>query len=255
MFLGLKLQEYVRLYYETAIKNGILKGDGVNLGVSNLITREEAAQMFYNSIKLYKDKLNMEIVSDTVMSNVLTTENEPEKIHNKRTVTLENHILTAARTFDLNGEAVDLNYNPENEYKDIVVIKQKALPQGLEALNQGDAVNIYIKNGQVVLVTCFAHKEETVKRNDAEYADSTAYSGTLYFVDEEERIVVIKDAKGTLIEIPYFTDAVFCNRENYLSVEDINANWTDKEVYVFTIIKKGGTVNRAYRVQLIDKGE
>ena len=137
--------EYARLHYETAIKNGILKGDGVNLGVSNLVTREEAAQMFYNSINLFKDKLGIEVYSESVMSNELTTSNEPEKIHNKRVVTLENHTLTATRTFDLKGEAVDLSYNPENEYKDIVVVKQKTLPQGLEALNQGDSVNVYKK--------------------------------------------------------------------------------------------------------------
>lgn len=243
---------YARLYYETAIKNGILKGDGVNLGVSNLITREEAAQMFYNSINIFKDKLGIEISAELVTENELITENEPEKIHNKRVVTLENHTLTATRTFDLNGEAVDLNYNPENEYKDIVVVKQKTLPQGLEALTQGDSVNVYKKNGQVILVTCFAHKEETVKRNEADYEDSTAYSGTLYFVDEEDRIVVIKDAKGELVEIPYFDDATFCNRERVLSAEEINTNWADKEVYVFTIIKKGGTVERAYRVHLVN---
>ena len=243
--------EYARLYYETAIKNGILKGDGTNLGVSNLITREEAAQMFYNSIKLFKDKLKLEVASDLVLSNVLTTQNEPEKIHNKRVVTLENHSLTATRTFDLNGEAVDLNYNPENEYKDIVVVKQKTLPQGIEALNQGDVVNVYKKDGQVILVTCFTHKEDTVKRNEEDYEDSTTYSGNLYFVDEEDRIVVIKDAKGDLVEIPYFDDALFCNRENILSVEEINTSWADKEVHVFTIIKKGGTVGRAYRVQLV----
>lgn len=242
---------YARLYYETAIKNGILKGDGVNLGVSNLITREEAAQMFYNSINIFKDKLGIEISAELVTENELITENEPEKIHNKRVVTLENHTLTATRTFDLNGEAVDLNYKPENEYKDIVVVKQKTLPQGLEALNQGDSVNVYKKNGQVILVTCFAHKEETIKRNEADYEDSTAYSGTLYFVDEEDRIVVIKDAKGELVEIPYFDDATFCNRERVLSAEEINTDWADKEVYVFTIIKKGGTVSRAYRIQLV----
>lgn len=246
---------YARLYYETAITKGILKGDGVNLGVLNLITREEAAQMFYNSVNLFKDKLEMEIYSGTVMSNTLTTENEPEKIHNTRIVTLEKNALTAKRTFDLQGEAVDLSYNPENEYKDIVVVKNKTLPQGLEALNQGDNVNIYKKNGQVILVTCFAHKEQTVKRNEGEYTDSSVYEGTLYFVDEEDRIVVIKDAKGELIEIPYFDDALFCNRENVLSVPEINESWADKEVYVFTIIKKNSTVNRAYRVQLINKGE
>ena len=244
--------EYARLHYETAIKNGILKGDGVNLGVSKHVTREEAAQMFYNSINLFKDKLGIEVYSESVMSNELTTSNEPEKIHNKRVVTLENHTLTATRTFDLKGEAVDLSYNPENEYKDIVVVKQKTLPQGLEALNQGDSVNVYKKNGQVILVTCFAHKEETIKRNDADYKDSTTYSGTLYFVDEEDRIVVIKDAKGQLVEIPYFDDAVFCNRENILSVEERNEKWADKEVYVFTIIKNTGTVARAYRIQLVN---
>lgn len=247
--------DYARLYYETAIRKGILKGDGVNLGVSNLITREEAAQMFYNSINLFKEKLEMEIYSETVISNSLTTENEPEKIHNKRVVALENHSLTAKRTFDLNGEAVDLSYNPKNEYKDIVVVKNKTLPQGLEALNQGDNVNVYKKNGQVILVTCFTHKEETVKRNEDEYEDSFVYGGTLYFVDEEDRIIVIKDAKGELVEIPYFDDALFCNREKILSVAEINENWTDKEVYVFTIVKKNGTVDRTYRIQLVDKGE
>ena len=220
--------------------------------MSKHVTREEAAQMFYNSINLFKDKLGIEVYSESVMSNELTTSNEPEKIHNKRVVTLENHTLTATRTFDLKGEAVDLSYNPENEYKDIVVVKQKTLPQGLEALNQGDSVNVYKKNGQVILVTCFAHKEETIKRNDADYKDSTTYSGTLYFVDEEDRIVVIKDAKGQLVEIPYFDDAVFCNRENILSVEEINEKWADKEVYVFTIIKNTGTVARAYRIQLVN---
>ena len=246
---------YLRFYYETAIKNGILKGDGTNLGVSNLVTREEAAQMFLNSVELYKDKLGFEIVKDIVVSNDLTSENEKDKIKNKRTVKLEKMNLEATRTYDLIGEAVDLNYNPENEYKDIVVVKHNSLPQGIEALNQGDVVNVYIKNGQAVLVTCFSHKTETIKRNEADYKDSDAYSGTLYYVDAEERMVVIKNRDGKLIEIPYFDDAVFCNRENILTVDEINSQWTDKEVFVFTIVRINGTVSRAYRVQVVNKGE
>lgn len=246
---------YSRLYYETAIKNGILKGDGTNLGVSNLVTREEAAQMFLNSVELYKDKLGFEIVKDIVVSNDLASENEKDKIKNKRTIKLEKMNLEATRTYDLIGEAVDLNYNPENEYKDIVVVKHNSLPQGIEALNQGDVVNVYIKNGQAVLVTCFSHKAEVIKRDEADYVDSDAYSGNLYYVDNEERMVVIKDKSGNLVEIPYFDDAIFCNRDKTLTVEELNSQWVDKEIYVFTIIKKTGTVSRAYRIQLVDKGE
>ncbi len=246
---------YSRLYYETAIKNGILKGDGTNLGVLNLVTREEAAQMFLNSVELYKDKLGFDIVKDIVVSNDLVSENEKDKIRNKRIIKLENMQLEANRTYNLNGEAVDLNYNPENEYKDIVVVKHNSLPQGIEALNQGDVVNVYIRNGQAVLVTCFSHKTETIKRDEQDYVDSDAYSGTLYYVDDEERMVVIKDREGKLVEIPYFDDAVFCNRENALTVDELNSQWVDKEVYVFTIVRKTGTVSRAYRIQLVNKGE
>ena len=99
------------------------------------------------------------------------------------------------------------------------------------------------------------HKTETIKRNEADYKDSDAYSGTLYYVDAEERMVVIKDKDGKLIEIPYFDDAVFCNRENVLTVDEINSQWTDKEVFVFTIVRINGTVSRAYRVQVVNKGE
>ena len=246
---------YQRLYMETAIKNGILKGDGENLGFSKLITREEAAQMFYNSVLLFKDKLGIEISSDLVLNNTLTSVNEPEKIHNTRVLQMENNTITAKRTYDLDGEAVNLEYNLENEYKDVVVVKHKTLPQGIETLKQGDVVNVYTKEGEIILLTCFSYKKETVKRVDEDYVDSSTYSGKLYFVDEEEKMVIIKDAKGEFVEVPYFDDAVFCNRENILQTEEINENWIDKEVYVFTIIKKNAAVNRAYRIQLVDKGE
>ncbi len=244
-----------RLYYETAIKNGILKGDGKNLGVLKYITREEAAQMFYNSIKLFKEKLGIEVFTDTVLSNTLTSVNEPDKIHNKRVVKLEKSTLQATRTYDLNGEAVDLNYNPENEYKDMVVIKHNSLPQGLEALSQGDIVDVYTKNGEVVLINCLQKKVQTEIRNEEDYKDSDVYIGKLYYVDGEEKMVVIKDKENKLIEIPYLGDVLLCNREKELTVDEANSLWTDKDVYVFTIIKKNGTVSRAYRIQLVDKGE
>ena len=251
----LKVSAKEKLYYETAIRNGILKGDGKNLGVSKLITREEAAQMFYNSIKLFKDKIGIEVSSDTVVSSTLTSVNEPGKIHNKRVVTLEKSILEAKRTYDLKGEAVDLNYNPKNEHKDIIVIKHHLYPQGIETLNQGDIVDVYTKNGEIVLITCFEKKTETEKRNEEDYKDSDVYSGKLYYVDSEEKMVVIKDEDDNYLEIPYLEDAIFCSREKELTVDEVNSMWTDKEAYVFTIIKKTGTVSRAYRIYLVDKGE
>ena len=104
----------------------------------------------------------------------------------------------------------------------------------------------------MLCITKFNDVKTEIKHNDEDYNDSQAYSGTLYFVDADERLIVIENESG-YVEIPYLPDAVFCNRNTALTPEQLNESWTDCPVYVFTIVKKNGGISRAYRIQVVSK--
>lgn len=240
---------YIKLYYETAIKQGILRGNGQILGVNNLVTREEAAQIFYNSLNLYLDKIKTTLIKARIQDVKLETENETDKITNTREIIFEDFTIRAKRTYDLNGEAVDLTVNPENLYSDVLTIKHNTLPNGVETLNKSDVVSIYLAEDKILCITCFENQQSSTAFNDAEYDDFMVYSGVLYYADDEEKMVVIRNSEKELIQIPYFDNMVFKHRANQLTLEDVNTKWIDKKVYVFTAKKKMGTSEIAYLVQ------
>ncbi len=251
-----ELNEYSeeeKYLFEVAIKSNILKGDGVSLGVQSYLTREQAAQLLFNISDICVEKLGIKIISGTVDKIETNTEVFEDKAIVTKEIFVGDSSFVTSKMYKMNGEAVDSSVSFDKEYKDIITLASKQLPSSSEALAQADNVKCYVKGDRVLCITKFENKETEIKHNDEDYNDSLAYSGTLYFVDTDERSVVLINDTGEYVEIPYLSDAVFCNRNTILTPEELNAKWTDCPVYVFTIVKKTGGLSRAYRVQVVTK--
>ncbi len=251
-----ELEEYTeeeKFYIETAMKNNILNGDGNTLDAKSYLTREQAAQVLYNVSDLCAEKLGIKVISGTVDHIDTKTEVLEETATVTRNIYVGDSVFTASKMYKMNGEAIDSTVSFDKEYCDIITLVSKQLPSDSSALVQADSVKCYVKGNKVICITKFESEKVEIKHNDEDYNDSKAYSGTLYFVDTDERCIVIADDKGEYVEIPYLPDAVFCNRNTELTPEMLNESWTDCPVYVFTILKKTGGLSRAYRVQVVSK--
>lgn len=242
---------YAKLYYETALKYGILKGDGTNLSANKPITREEAAQMFKNSAPLYVEKMGYTVL-DTVVSDItVDSVFDGNKAKNTISVVFDGGDITAERVYDRIGEAVDLNLNPDNPVSDIIVLKSNSLPSGCDSLQKSDSISCYIKNGNIQFITVFG-QNSGINKSDAFYSDSDIYTGKLYYVDDNEKNIVIYDDSGKYTEIPYLDDAVFSRRNSSLQPQEVNASYTDSPVYVFTAKKDENSKDYAYRIQILE---
>ncbi len=247
--------EEERFYLETAMKNNILKGDGITLSARSPLTREQAAQILYNVTGLCLEGLGITVISGTVDRIDTKTEVEEETATVTRNIYISDYVFSASKMYKVEGEAIDSGVSLDKDYCDFITLSDKNLPSDSSALVQADNVKCYIKGEKVLCITKFGDKKTELTHNDSDYNDAQAYSGTLYFVDTDERCVVLIDDKGEYIEIPYLPDAVFCNRNTSLTAEDLNESWTDCPVYVFTIVKKTGGLSRAYRIQVVSKSK
>lgn len=247
------IKEEDKLYLETAVNYGILKGSDGYLNPYGTLTREEMAQMFFNIYPYWAKAGNFDVITDTVSDITVDTEKNQNgtKLNNIRTISLGDIKVKTKITYDLNGEVVDSNVYGYNEYQDFPVIRDNQLPTDSMSLVKGETVVLLAQNGKVLCG--FTEKKEENKGvlSTDGYEDSEVYSGKLYYYDYADKTIVIENDKGEYIEIPLFPEAEFYVRENTAEIDDINTLYIDKNVYVFTVKKAGIPTNRGYRIQIM----
>ena len=248
------IKEEDRLYLETAVNCGILKGADGFLNPYSGLTREEMAQMFYNVYPLWAKAGGYEVISDTVSDITVDTVKNADgtKLENTKTITVGSKKLKTRITYNLQGEVVDHTIYSYNEYVDFPVVRDKNLPADSSVLNIGDTITLMLKANKVV---CGFQANVTVTGDGvldtSGYESSQVYEGKLYCYDKDDKTVVIEDKNGDYIEIPLFPQAEFFAREKEVTKEDINSMYADTQIFVFTVRKSGTETDRGYRVQIL----
>ncbi len=248
------IKEEDRLYLETAVNCGILKGSDGFLNPYSTLTREEMAQMFYNVYRYWAKAGGYEVVSDTISDiTVDTVKNEDgTKLNNTKTITVGDKKLQTSVTYDLHGEVVDHTIYDYNEYTDFPVILDKKLPSDSSVLDIGDSITVFLKNSKVVCAFETKIEVDTGGVLDTTgYEDSLVYSGKLYCYDKDDKTIVVESEDGEYTEIPLFPEAEFFRREKLINGENINSMYADSQIFVFTVRKQGTKSDRGYRVQIL----
>lgn len=246
-----QIPESDRLYMETAVRNGILKGSEDRLMPNDSITREQLAQMFYNILDLLLETQQITKKTAVIDDISVQTFQEDGKIRNETTIKAGNDIFIAKRQYDLIGEAVDLeNINYENQYEDFVVLADNHLPSDTSLLKKADKIEYYLdQTNQVLFLSKLGDEVEFTYREE-DYEESKVYVGKLYLFDQTEQTVIIEN-DGEYTELPYLENLEFYNRNTRIPEEEINLKWLDCDAYLFTIVKKTGGVDRVYRIQML----
>ncbi len=237
-------------YLETAVYYGILNGSGDRLDPYVTMTREQMAQIFYNIRKLWAQKLEYEIASTTVKDVVKNTTQAEGLLVNDFKIVTDWGNLTTKKEYKLNGEAIDNTVTQGLAYEDFVVIAEGHLPTDCTILKKSDGIDIYLKNGKVEFILLNKESKET-DFSSGEYKDVAVYQGSLYYVDTDEKTVVIQ-SEGGFKEISYTKGTEFSYRTNSIDHSKINEQYRDKSVYVFTCASIGDKTEYAYRVQIVD---
>lgn len=237
-------------YLETAVYYGILNGSGDRLDPYVTMTREQMAQMFYNIRKLWAQKLEYEIVDARVTDVVKNTSQGTESITNDISIITDTGDLVTKKEYKLNGEAVDNNATDGLLYEDFVVVAQGHLPTDCTILKKSDAISIYLKNGVVEFILLNNESKET-NFSSVDYKDVAVYHGNLYYIDTNEKTVVIETENG-FKEVFYTEGTDFSYRTNSCEHNKVNELYRDKKVYVFTCASLTDKTEYAYRVQIVD---
>ncbi len=248
------IREEDRLYLETAVNCGILKGADGFLNPYSSLTREEMAQMFYNVYRFWAKAGGYEVVSDTISDITVDTVKNADgtKLNNTKTITVGGKKIQTKITYDLKGEVVDHTIYSYNEYVDFPVILDKKLPSDSSTLSIGDSVTVFLKNSQVICAFETKIEADTGGVLDTSgYEASEVYHGKLYCYDKDDKTIVVENEKGEYVEIPLFPEAEFFRKEKPVTGEEINSLYADFEVYVFTVKKEGTQTDRGYRVQIL----
>jgi hypothetical protein len=240
-----------RLYFETALRHGIVKGSGDTLAPYVTLTREQAAQIFFNIRDIWLPLCGISIHHGTVAEvEEITTEGE-DMIERTQTIKTDSFDITSHRQYRMNGEEVDYTVYDDMKYTDTVVISPNSLPQDTSCINKSDNITCYTKNGEAILILKEIGVSEGADFNPDEYTDGEVYSGKLYLFDTEERQIILETENG-FKEIPYIRDVSVKVRTKDIDKEIINTEYADKTVYVFTAVKTGGSGERAYMMQIIE---
>ena len=246
-----EIDEVSKMYFETALKLGIISGSGDYLNPFGNITREQLAQIVYNSLSIWAPKSGYTIVSGMVDDIVKETKNTQTNLLDSTSYKVGENCLVTQREYLLNGEEVDYTENRKLIYRDFPVIKQHSLPSDSTAITKSSFVNAYIKDGEVEAVIIKNNDNETINVNYDGYIDSTVYSGKLYIADPNDRTIVVEN-NGELTEVPYFKDVEVFHKTKLISPEELNEKYIDKQIYLFTVKKSQDSVERCYRAQLVD---
>ena len=241
-----------RAYIETAVKNGIISGDGRNISPYSNVTREQLAQIMYNSAEIWGKTGGLKIISGHIDDVLKDSVKGTDKILDTTKFKVGDEYLIAQREYKMDGEAVDYTHDASLKYVDFHVIRKNYLPADSTSLEKSKNVKAYIKDGKVVLVNILDTLASEEKPNYDDYEDSTVYHGTLYIADTQEQLLIIKDEYGNLIEVPYFSGAEIYNKNTLIDPETLNEKYLDKEIYIFTVKKHEISVDRCYKAQIIE---
>lgn len=237
-------------YLETAVYYGILNGSGDKLDPYVTMTREQMAQIFYNIRKLWAAKLGYEIVNTTVKDIVKDNTQTEESIVNHIEIVTDSGNLVTQKEYKLNGEAIDNSVKEGLVYDDFVVIAPGHLPTDCTILKKSDAISLYLKNGKVEFILLNKENKET-DFSSAEFKDVAVYKGELYYIDTDEKTLVI-NTDGGFKEILYTNETEFSHRTTPVEHSKINEQYRDKNVYVFTCANLTDKTEYAYRVQIVE---
>ncbi len=244
-------REEDKLYFETALRHGIVKGSGSELAPYVTLTREQAAQIFFNIRDIWLPLCGMGIQHAVVTDVEVNTTKGDGIIQRDQVIKTDSFDITSQRQYRMNGEEVDYTLYDGLKYKDTVVISNNSLPQDSSSINKSDEITCYTKDGNAVLILKEIGSTEASEFNPDEYTDGEVYSGKLYLFDTEERQIILETANG-FKEIPYIRDVQLRVRTKEISEDIMNTQYADHTVYVFTAVKSGGSGERAYAVQIIE---
>jgi len=237
-------------YLETAVYYGILKGSGDMLDPYITMTREQMAQMFYNIRSLWAQKLDYNVVNTRITDIVKNTEQREQSMVNTIEIVTEQGSLITEKEYKLSGEAVDNSAAEDALYKDYIVVAPGHLPTDCTILKKSDAVSLFIRDGSIKFILLNKESRET-DFSSGDYRDVAVHQGTLYFVDTDEKTIVIRTNDG-FKEIMYTEGTEFSYRTSTFPHNMINELYKDKRVYVFTCASITEKTEYAYRVQIID---
>ena len=244
------LKDKDKPYLETAVYYGILNGSGDKLDPYVTMTREQMAQIFYNVRNLWASKLEYNVINAFINDIVKNTSQGEESITNNISIKTDVGDLITKKEYKLNGEAVDNTATEGLAYEDFVVIAQGHLPTDCTILKKSDAISLFVKNGNIEFI--LVNKETKEKDfSSADYKDVSVYSGKLYYVDTDEKTIVIKTEDG-FKEVLYTKETDFSYRTNSYESSRVNELYKDKTVYVFTCASLTEKTEYAYRVQIVD---
>lgn len=239
------------LYFETALKNGIISGSNYMLDPYGFITREQLAQIMLNSADLWSEKSGYTVIKGNVDDIVTESKSDGSKILNTTVFKVGDSTFLSQREYKLNGEAVDYTEDTSLKYSDFPVIKERTLPADSSAISKSDYVEVYVKNGKIIAVLEPENGNSEENSDYSEYKDASVYSGKFYIADKTDRTIVLNDG-DKLIEIPCFKGAKIYVKNTPVDIETLNREYVDKTIYVFTVKKTEDSVERCYKAQIVD---
>lgn len=247
------LPEETVLYLETALNNGIIKGDGSALRPNGTITRQELSQILFNARNLICEKKDI-IIENAVVSDIMTdtiSATEKEMVNRTELLLDNGKAITCTRTYALSGAGVDYSIYNKND-TDILTIKEGQPVDGVHLLNTGDSVEVFSdKKGVPLLIVSKKAQSTPTELLDDNYKEGTPVMGTLYLINEREKMLVILTSDGNYEEIPYLDGLESFWRQDKIETEDFMAKCLDLPCIVFRAKAPSGTIHRAYRIQFL----
>lgn len=242
-----------RLYIETAVKHGIIKGYGDRLELGRTISRQELAQMLYNARETVCGKIGVTLTKDEIADTFTDTVSATDsQMINKTELKLQTGTrFICTRTYLLSGAAVDYSAFVETD-TDILTMKEGQALSGVNILSRGDEAEFYTdKNGILFYILCTDKSaQQTEETLDESYEDCAPQSGKLYLIDEKNSLLVLEN-DGNYIEIPYLSGLKIYYRNTEIPISALTETYLDSDCIVFTVKKKAGTQMRAYRMQIL----
>ncbi len=243
-----------QLYVETALRYGLMQGDGNGLGLARTISRQEVAQVLYNARALLCEKLQITLKDATVerVSTETVSANETALV-TETTVSLSDGLNgTYRRTYAVVGAAVDYNDYFDTD-TDILTLKKDKHPDGVHLLEKGDAVQLYYKQDNLLFLTADPLADEAPAETvDDSYIEGEPVNATLYYVDKAENRLILQKGKE-MFEMPYMSGLTCVYRGKNVGLDSLESEYLDYPVTVFSAKSPSGSVYRAYHIQILQK--
>lgn len=251
------LSKQTRLYLETALSHGILKGDGNGIRPDGTISRQELAQILYNARQLVCEKNNISVenakISDVMTDTISAT--EVQMVNRTEMLLDSGKSYTLTRTYSLSGAGVDYNILHKTD-TDILTVKEGQAPGGAHLLNTGDSVEIYSdEKGTPFLIVSNKVKSEATEILDDSYIEGSYVYGKLYLIDESQKMLVVKTGADSYEEIPYLDGMEAFWRQEKIEKERFMLEFLDLPCIVFRAKSESGTIYRAYRIQFLESAK